>query len=312
MSKWIVLPVLALAYLVGSAPASAPRDRDHDGLPDRWERRYDLSTTKKSGKADPDHDHLRNRREYRLRTNPRKRDTDGDGFDDRVEVREGTNPRDASSHPGFPNRSSTGVPAGWTPARTLTDDLSVTQPGAVVEDVLLRNADLIVSAPNVTIRRVKLQGGEIKIPIPCNGKSALIVDTTLEPAPGEDFVVESEGAIGPGNYTARRVEMWRRAEGFRVGGNSWNCGPVRIEDSFVSIADPPNAPELHPDGIQAYDGPPFTVVNTTIDFRKAPYGTAPFFAPANQGEHERDRRSPACHGRGLSVPPRCARQRFGP
>ena len=36
----MALMVLALAYLV-VAPAlgSAARDRDHDGLPDRWERR---------------------------------------------------------------------------------------------------------------------------------------------------------------------------------------------------------------------------------------------------------------------------------
>ena len=101
MSRWMFLPIVALVYFVGSAMASTPGNRDHDGLPDRWEQRYGLSTTKNSAKGDPDRDGLRNRREYRLRTNPRKRDTDGDGYDDRVEVRAGTDPRDASNRP-FP------------------------------------------------------------------------------------------------------------------------------------------------------------------------------------------------------------------
>ena len=121
MSRWLLLALMALPFLAGTANA-APRDRDRDGLPDRWEKRYHLSTSKKSGKRDPDHDGLRNRREYRLRTNPRrkdtdrdglrdraevrryhtnprKKDTDGDGYSDRAEIRAGTNPRDPSSHP---------------------------------------------------------------------------------------------------------------------------------------------------------------------------------------------------------------------
>jgi beta-glucanase (GH16 family) len=102
--------------------AGAPRDRDQDGLPDRWERKNHLSPTTPSAKRDPDGDHLSNRRELRLRTyprradtdrdrlrdgaevrrfhtNPRKRDTDGDGFRDRCELRKGTNPRKRRSHP---------------------------------------------------------------------------------------------------------------------------------------------------------------------------------------------------------------------
>ena len=70
--------------------------------------------------------------------------------------------------------------------------------------------------------------------------------------------------------------------GFRVGGkNSGGCGPVRIADSFVTVVDPGGGG--HQDGLQAYDGPAFTIRNTTIDMREAPDGTAAFFAPANQG-----------------------------
>ena len=116
MLKWLVPPVVVFAYLAATVSASAPRDRDHDRLPDRWERRHQLSTSKPSARRDPDRDRLRNRREYRLRThprrkdtdrdrlrdgaevrryhtNPRKRDTDGDGYSDRCELRKRTNPR---------------------------------------------------------------------------------------------------------------------------------------------------------------------------------------------------------------------------
>jgi hypothetical protein len=122
MLKWLVLPMVVLAYLAATVSARAPRDRDHDRLPDRWERRHDLSTSTPSAMRDPDGDHLRNRRELRLRThprqadtdrdrlrdgaevrrfhtNPRKRDTDGDGFGDHCELRKGTNPRKHRSHP---------------------------------------------------------------------------------------------------------------------------------------------------------------------------------------------------------------------
>ena len=122
MLKWLVLPVVAFACLAATVSASAPRDRDHDRLPDRWERKHGLSTSAPSARRDPDGDRLRNRRELRLRThprradtdrdrlrdgaevrrfktNPRKRDTDGDGFADRCELRKGTNPRKRKSRP---------------------------------------------------------------------------------------------------------------------------------------------------------------------------------------------------------------------
>jgi Right handed beta helix region len=122
MLKWLVLPMATFAYLAGTVGAGAPRDRDRDGLPDRWERKYHLSTSKPSAKRDPDGDRLKNRRELRLRThprradtdrdrlrdgaevrrfhtNPRRRDTDGDGFRDRCELRKQRNPRKRRSRP---------------------------------------------------------------------------------------------------------------------------------------------------------------------------------------------------------------------
>jgi beta-glucanase (GH16 family) len=146
MLKWLVLPMAVFAYLAATVTAGTPRDRDHDRLPDRWERNHHLSTTRPSAKRDPDGDRLKNRRELRLRThprradtdrdrlrdgaevrhfhtNPRKRDTDGDGFRDRCELRKGTNPRKRRSHPKrkcskspqTPPRGPAPLPPGGSP-----------------------------------------------------------------------------------------------------------------------------------------------------------------------------------------------------
>lgn len=184
-----------------------------------------------------------------------------------------------------PDAARAGVPEGWVAKRRLGTALVVTEPGAVVEDVLLKNADLVIDAPDVTIRRVKLQGGRIhNVPQSSCRNGMVVEDSTIEPAPGKSFSRDSEGVIGYGGYTARRVRIWRRSEGFRVGGRSFGCGPVRIEDSFVKIAIAPGCPgDLHSDGIQGYDGPALVVQNVTIDFREAACGTAPVFLPDNAG-----------------------------
>jgi hypothetical protein len=104
--KYLALAVLtaALLALPGLAQAKS-RDRDHDRLPDRWEKRHHLSTHKKSAKGDPDRDSLSNLGEFRSRTDPRDADSDNDGkadddedrdrdhVDNGNEARERTNPR---------------------------------------------------------------------------------------------------------------------------------------------------------------------------------------------------------------------------
>jgi len=69
-------------------------DRDHDGLSDEEEGRFDSDMTR----ADTDGDGLNDGDEYLHGTSPVLKDTDGDRFSDAVEVEKGP-------IPWIPNRS---------------------------------------------------------------------------------------------------------------------------------------------------------------------------------------------------------------
>jgi hypothetical protein len=86
--KPITLVALVLGGLLFAAPNALAADRDHDGLPDRWEHKHHLSTTKKNANGDPDRDRVDNANELRERTNPRDRDSDNDGRPDGREDRD--------------------------------------------------------------------------------------------------------------------------------------------------------------------------------------------------------------------------------
>jgi len=77
---WTV--VLALALSLGAIATASAKDRNHDRIPDRWERSYDLSLKVNQAKRDQDKDDLVNRDEHRAGTNPREADSDSDGTDD--------------------------------------------------------------------------------------------------------------------------------------------------------------------------------------------------------------------------------------
>jgi hypothetical protein len=77
----MALAVAASLMLAGGALAHG-KDRNHDRIPDRWEKRHHLSLHKKQGRRDQDHDGLKNRGEWKARLDPRDADTDNDGTDD--------------------------------------------------------------------------------------------------------------------------------------------------------------------------------------------------------------------------------------
>jgi hypothetical protein len=90
-----------------------------------------------------------------------------------------------------------------------------------------------------------------------------------------------EGAISYCGYTAVRVAILDRNEGFRDG-----CSvPTHIRDSFVRITPPAGCGDWHGDGIQGYTGGDLHVTGVTIDFRETNgcVGNAPFFFPGGQG-----------------------------
>jgi hypothetical protein len=185
----------------------------------------------------------------------------------------------------FPSPATTGVPAGWKPARVVNGTYTVSRRGAVVKDIQV-NGDLHVMAPNVTLRRVEVRGGVIdNRPGGSSCANGMVIeDSTVEPGSTPDTT--DYPAIQTGGYTARRVKIWNRGEGFRVGGKGdGGCGPVRIEDSFVKIRS--GSCKTHNDGLQGYDGNQVTISDMTIDFnrrgRYAGCGTSPFFYPDHQG-----------------------------
>jgi hypothetical protein len=189
---------------------------------------------------------------------------------------------------GFPNPSSTGVPAGWVPAQTRSTDMTVNTAGAVVQDVLFTNgAKLSIDAPNVTVRRVRLQGGMIETSSP----GVVIEDTTIDRTAPETN--GGEGVISYCGYTARRVAILERSEGPREG--CLTSTPTVIENSFISIK-PSDAclngtnTDWHGDGIQGYQGRNLIVTNVTIDFQAGNPpgecgGTSPFFYDSNNGKN---------------------------
>ena len=78
----ITAAMLALCGSLLLASAASAKDRNHDRLPDRWEKAHHLSLHVNQARRDQDHDGLNNRGEFRAQLNPRDADTDNDGIDD--------------------------------------------------------------------------------------------------------------------------------------------------------------------------------------------------------------------------------------
>jgi thrombospondin type 3 repeat protein len=269
MSKSLVLLLVVLSYAATTASGAVRRDRDHDRLSDRWEKRYHLSTSKKSAKGDPDHDGLRNLREYRLRinprrkdtdrdglrdraevrryhTNPRKNDSDSDGYSDGAEVRAGTNPRDRNSHPsgsstpsptGFPGTSNTGVPGG-TALSAYTGPSTISTPGTVVNNKTM--GCVRVTAPGVIIRKSKIAcaGGYAVTSGDGDyaGTALLIEDSEI------DCKNTGGTALGEANIIARRVNIHGCENGGDINQN------FTVQDSYIH--DLYTGGDAHTDGLQ--------------------------------------------------------------
>lgn len=78
---WFALALGALALLAMPSLAAA-KDRNHDRIPDKWEKRHHLSLKVNQARLDQDRDHLRNRAEFLAGDNPRDKDSNDDGVMD--------------------------------------------------------------------------------------------------------------------------------------------------------------------------------------------------------------------------------------
>lgn len=78
-----VLLAAVAGILVLALPAAASaRDRNHDNIPDKWEKHYNLSLKVNQAHRNQDRDNLNNHQEFRLGTDPRDADTNDDGTED--------------------------------------------------------------------------------------------------------------------------------------------------------------------------------------------------------------------------------------
>src|SRR4051794_34807430 len=89
---FLVLVAIAALAVPTAAGARSTADRNHDGLPDRWEHKNHLSTKVNQARKDQDRDHFNNKQEFEHGTNPRRADTDRDGIKDGDEHEFGHDP----------------------------------------------------------------------------------------------------------------------------------------------------------------------------------------------------------------------------
>src|SRR3954464_10542079 len=87
-TRLLLLALAAAVALLALPAVSQARDRNHDGLPDKWEKHFHLSLHKNQAQRDPDRDRVDNGNEARERTNPRRRDTNHNGRPDGREDRD--------------------------------------------------------------------------------------------------------------------------------------------------------------------------------------------------------------------------------
>ncbi|GHH72584.1 hypothetical protein [Promicromonospora soli] len=183
----------------------------------------------------------------------------------------------------FPTATTAGLPEGWSPRRTHTGDLRISEAGTVVQDLRITDGTIYVEAKNVTLRRVHAVGSNVVNDVGDTCGSGLVIEASRFEAGSEPTRDSDLSVIGNGGFTVRNVVIDGLPEGIRVGAKK--CGDVVVERSFIRVIPPEICQDWHGDGIQGYGGGSVTVKQTRIVMSETTdcSGTAPFFYPSGQG-----------------------------
>ena len=168
---------------------------------------------------------------------------------------------------GLPSAANTGVPAG-TALTVQTGNLTITTPGTVIDGKDIRGY-VVVKAPNVTIKRSIIRGGEAAtsnrplLAITQAGASNFLVeDVTVTPMNPTPYV---NGINVNQSGTIRRANISGTVDGIMIYGDG-----VRVENSylhdFVHYLNDPNwgGGPSHDDAIQVQAGTGVQIVGNTL------------------------------------------------
>lgn len=162
-----------------------------------------------------------------------------------------------------PQGWNTGVPAGTVLTRH-DGTLVVSTAGAVV-DALDIYGDLVIKAPNVTVRRTIVRGTRTSSALlnaaTPSATNLLVEDSQLVAA----FPTPSVNGVTGGNYTMRRVEVSGTVDGFGI-----HLPNVRIESSWVHdttwfAVSPYHSDGSHNDAVQVHGGSNIRIVGNTLE-----------------------------------------------
>lgn len=158
---------LMLAAFGGTAVA---KDRNHDHISDKWEKKFHLSLKVDQSNRDQDRDKVDNLNEFQEGTNPRDRDSDNDGRPDG---------REDSDHDGLNNM-------GEDQTSNLPDDQDTDNDGVRDGE---ENAGTIASFDGTTLTIDLAGGGQV---------SGMVDSTTRIECENEDEHEAGDNS-GPGN-----------------------------------------------------------------------------------------------------------------
>ncbi|MFI2753383.1 DUF4082 domain-containing protein [Cellulomonas sp. P22] len=154
---------------------------------------------------------------------------------------------------GFPDASTTGVPAGVT-LTPYTGPSRITQPGTVIDSQLITTPLVITAgAHDVTIRNSLIRADGHWLVLNDEGATNLqIVDTELDGAGN----TSGDAAVAGENYTLTRVDIHGTVDGLKLGDD------VTVQDSYIH--DLVMTGSSHNDGMQSLGSDNVTIARNTV------------------------------------------------